>query len=207
MHVVIMQLKKILLVAAVAILFALYAFQERPQSIAVDSKTLAALQSSATAVPSSTPPPSPTPSATSSEPPPATSEASGGPAFSVTGQPTATEPPPTATSTIAPPPATATATRSGAYADGVYTGSQEDAHWGNVTVAVTISNGMLSVVQFLEYPNHRNRSVEINDYAIPELIQEAIQAQSAEVDLVSGATDTSRAYLKSLETALQQAQS
>lgn len=206
MHVVIAQLKKILLVAAVAILFALYAFQERPQSIAVDSRTLAALQSSAIAVPSSTPPPSPTPSAIPSEPPPAT-EASGRPAFSVTGQPAATEPPPTATSTIAPPTATATATQSGAYADGVYTGSQEDAHWGNVTVAVTISNGMLSDVQFLEYPNHRNRSVEINNYAIPELIQEAIQAQSAEVDLVSGATDTSRAYLKSLETALQQAQS
>jgi uncharacterized protein with FMN-binding domain len=202
---VIAHTKKILLVAAVAILFALYAFQERPQSIAVDPKALAAIQSrtpilqiaAPTLIPSSTPialvltatPPNP-------------------PTFAETSRSVATEPPDTATaaSTSEPPTMTPTELPGSAFIDGIYTGGQEDAHWGNVTVAVTISNGMLSDVQFLEYPNHRNRSVEINDYAIPELIQETIQAQSAEVDLVSGATDTSRAYLKSLETALQQAQ-
>jgi uncharacterized protein with FMN-binding domain len=48
--------------------------------------------------------------------------------------------------------------------------------------------------------------VEINGYAIPQLTTEAIQAQSAQVDVVSGATDTSYAFMQSLSDALTQAQ-
>jgi uncharacterized protein with FMN-binding domain len=58
----------------------------------------------------------------------------------------------------------------------------------------------------LQYPNERNRSVEINSYADPILVNEAIQAQSAKVDIVSGATDTSQAFIQSLSHALSQAQ-
>ncbi len=58
----------------------------------------------------------------------------------------------------------------------------------------------------MQHPNERNRSVEINSYADPILINEAIQAQSAQVDIVSGATDSSNAFIQSLSNALSQAQ-
>ena len=89
--------------------------------------------------------------------------------------------------------------------DGSYTGSQADAHWGTVQVLAVVSNGQLSDVQFTEYPNHRNRSQEINSQAMPILTQEAVQSQQAQVDVVSGATDTSEAFIQSLSSALSQA--
>ncbi len=200
------QLKKLLLVAAVVILFALYAVQERPQSIAVDSRSLAVLQSPQPSVRSSSP--TPAPSQTPTNLPSATSPVETEPAQAIARaneQATATLAPPTATATEIPAPPTATAIPSGRYVDGVYTGIEADARWGYVNVSVTVTNGELTDVAFLEYPNHRNRSQEINNYAIPELIQEAIQSQSAEVDIVSGATDTSFAFIQSLDAALQQA--
>lgn len=81
-----------------------------------------------------------------------------------------------------------------------------DAQWGNVQVQVVIQHGKMTSVSFLQYPNERNRSVEINGYADPQLTSEAIQAQSATVDSVSGATDSSEAFMQSLTDALSQAQ-
>ena len=52
------------------------------------------------------------------------------------------------------------------------------------------------------YPNHTDRSVFINQQALPILIQETIQAQSASVNMVSGATDTSEGYAQSLQSAI-----
>jgi uncharacterized protein with FMN-binding domain len=98
-----------------------------------------------------------------------------------------------------------TPTTTGAYKNGSYTGAEADAQWGLVQVKITIQNGKLTNVQFLEYPNHRDRSVEINNYAMPQLTSEAISAQSAQVDIVSGATDTSEAFIQSLGDALSQA--
>jgi uncharacterized protein with FMN-binding domain len=91
------------------------------------------------------------------------------------------------------------------YKDGAYTGSVADAQWGYIQVKVIIQKGAISDVQFLQYPNERERSVLINDYADPQLTSEAIQAQSAQVDLVTGATDTSEAFIQSLSDALAQA--
>ncbi len=91
------------------------------------------------------------------------------------------------------------------YKDGSYTGSIADAQWGNIQVKAIIQNGKITDVQFLQYPNERNRSIEINNYADPQLTQEAIQAQSAQVDIISGATDTSEAFIQSLSYALSQA--
>jgi uncharacterized protein with FMN-binding domain len=93
----------------------------------------------------------------------------------------------------------------GSFKDGSYTGGAADAQWGNVQVKITIQNGRLTNVQFLQYPNHRDRSVEINNYAMPQLTSEAIQAQSSQVDVISGATDTSEAFMQSLGDALSQA--
>jgi uncharacterized protein with FMN-binding domain len=93
----------------------------------------------------------------------------------------------------------------GQYADGSYTGNAIDAYYGIVQVKAVIQNGRLADVQFLQYPNDRSTSVEISSQAMPLLTQEAIQAQSAKVDGVSGATQTSLAFAQSLGSALVKA--
>lgn len=98
-----------------------------------------------------------------------------------------------------------TGSSGGNYKDGSYTGSVSDAQWGNIQVKAIIKDGKITDVQFLQYPNERERSVLINQYADPQLTSEAIQAQSANVDIVSGATDTSEAFMQSLSDALTQA--
>jgi uncharacterized protein with FMN-binding domain len=60
-------------------------------------------------------------------------------------------------------------------------------------------------VTILQVPNDRGRSTEINDYATPLLQREVLQAQCADVDVVSGATYTSYAYAQSLQAALDAA--
>ena len=91
------------------------------------------------------------------------------------------------------------------YKDGTYTGSSADAYYGNVQVAATISGGKLTDVKFLQYPNSHQTSVIINQQAIPYLKQEAIQSQSSNVQIISGATFTSQAFQQSLQSALSQA--
>lgn len=103
------------------------------------------------------------------------------------------------------PPPTPTPKPNGQFKDGTFTGSVGDAYYGNIQVATTIQNGMLTDVRFLQYPNDRNQSIRINEYAMPLLRQEAIQAQSSRVDIVSGATDSSQAFIESLANALAQA--
>lgn len=98
-----------------------------------------------------------------------------------------------------------TNTYSGKYKDGTYTGNVTDAFYGNIQVQVAVSGGKIADVTFLQYPNDRETSVMINEQAMPLLKQEAIQAQSAQVDGVSGATQTSIAFIKSLGSALQKA--
>lgn len=99
----------------------------------------------------------------------------------------------------------ATASPGTAYKDGTYTGSVADAQWGYVQAQAVIQGGQITNVKFLQYPHDRGRSIEINQIADPELVQEAIQAQSAQVDLISGATDSSVAFIESLTDALSQA--
>lgn len=100
-----------------------------------------------------------------------------------------------------------TGTSSQLYKDGIYTGTTEDAYYGNIQVQVTIVRGKITDVSFLQYPNDNNTSRFINTQAMPLLKSEAIQAQSGTVDIVSGASDSSQAFQRSLSTALQQAQS
>ncbi len=108
---------------------------------------------------------------------------------------------PTPGQAAAHPPAT-----QGQYKNGTYTGSTADAYYGNVQVQVTISGGRITAVNFLQYPSDRSTSVYINSQAMPYLQQEAIAAQSAQVDIVSGATYTSQGFQQSLASALAQAQ-
>jgi uncharacterized protein with FMN-binding domain len=91
---------------------------------------------------------------------------------------------------------------SGLYVNGSYTGDPFDAYYGTVQVKVIVMGGKIADVQFLQYPNSRSNSRMINSEAMPLLTQEAIQAQSAQVSGVSGATFTSDAFQQSLASAL-----
>jgi uncharacterized protein with FMN-binding domain len=88
------------------------------------------------------------------------------------------------------------------YSDGTFKGTSENAYYGRVQVAATIQNGQIVSINVLQYPNDRRTSRYINGQALPILTQEVVQAQSANVDMVSGATLTSNAYLRSLQSAL-----
>ena|ERR1051326_7582726 len=112
---------------------------------------------------------------------------------------------PTVSGSSGTPDPGSTPTSGALYKDGSYTGSVADAQWGNVQVQTVIQNGKIANVVFLQYPDDRSRSIEINSYADPQLVSEAIQAQSANVDIVTGATDTSDAFIQSLTDALSQA--
>ncbi|HEV8666708.1 MAG TPA: FMN-binding protein [Candidatus Paceibacterota bacterium] len=95
----------------------------------------------------------------------------------------------------------------GQYKDGTYTGKVADAFYGNLQVQATISDGKITDVTFLQQPNTPQESVEVNAKSSPKLKSEAIAAQSAKVDIVSGATQSSEAFQQSLASALSQAQS
>lgn len=91
------------------------------------------------------------------------------------------------------------------YNDGTFVGDAKDAFYGNIQVQTTITNGRITAIQFLQFPNDRNTSREINAQADPMLAQEAISAQSAQVDIISGATDSSLAFIQSMQSALDKA--
>lgn len=102
---------------------------------------------------------------------------------------------------------TPTPKRSSPYKDGTYIGDAADAFYGNIQVQVTIANGRLTNIRFLQYPNDRGTSVAINSQADPMLAQEAISRQNANVNIISGATDSSQAFIQSLQSALSKAKS
>lgn len=115
--------------------------------------------------------------------------------------------PPTSTSNASATSNGSTTNKSstGNYKDGSYTGSIADAYYGNVQVRATISGGKITDVRFLQYPNTHSTSVYINQQAMPYLQQEAIKAQNSNVNIISGATYTSQAFIQSLSNALSQA--
>jgi uncharacterized protein with FMN-binding domain len=88
--------------------------------------------------------------------------------------------------------------------------------WGNVQVTITVRkttatvNGKRKLTRRMTkltatYPTHTSRSVVINQQAIPILRSEALEAQSANIQLVSGATDVSQAFVQSLQSAISKA--
>ena len=85
------------------------------------------------------------------------------------------------------------------------TGDTAQTRWGPVQVQVTVAGGKITDVTAVQYPNGNGRDQEINSYALPVLAQEALAAQSANIDHVSGATVTSDGYVQSLQSAIDQA--
>jgi uncharacterized protein with FMN-binding domain len=111
--------------------------------------------------------------------------------------PDAGQPSPSATPSGSPSPSTAVA--------GSFTGQDVPNRFGDVQVQVIISNGRITDVKALQLPFDRAQSAYISQVAGPMLRTEALQAQSARIDIISGATYTSDSYAQSLETALQKA--
>ena len=93
------------------------------------------------------------------------------------------------------------------------TAAQAD-RWGNVQVTIVVRKTTTTVgtkktvarkitkVTVPVYPNHTDRSVYINQQALPYLVQETLKAQSSKIYAVSGATDTSYAFAQSLQAAI-----
>jgi uncharacterized protein with FMN-binding domain len=84
-------------------------------------------------------------------------------------------------------------------------GSITDTMYGPVQVQVTVRGNRIVKAHAIDYPQGGGRDQEINSQAVPQLDQETLQAQSAQIDTVSGATYTSDGYRRSLQSALDAA--
>jgi len=98
-----------------------------------------------------------------------------------------------------------TGSAGGAAKDGTFTGQTAQTPFGPMQVAAVISGGKITDVKVLQETNQGGRSVQISNQADPMLRSEVLQAQSANVSMIGGATYTSMGYLQSLQSALDQA--
>lgn len=96
-------------------------------------------------------------------------------------------------------------TTTGGYANGTYTGSTASNRFDEIKVAVTISGGKIASIMTPTLYGDSGRSIQINNYAVPQLTKQALAAQSSQIDGVSGASYTTEAYSSSLQSALDQA--
>ncbi len=108
-------------------------------------------------------------------------------------------PAPTATATPTPKPTTS------GLKSGSFTGQTSANPYGNVQVQVVISGGKITDIKTIQYPNGHQQSVFINSQAIPLLREEVLQAQSAQINIIGGATFTSQGYAQSVQSALDAA--
>lgn len=108
------------------------------------------------------------------------------------------------TPTPTPTPSTDSGSKSSS-SDGTYTGDAVQTRFGPVQVEITVAGGKITKSVVTQVPWNDHRDQEINGYAVPILNDEAVQAQSADIDMVSGATYTSEGYLQSLQSAIDQA--
>ncbi|MDB5188163.1 MAG: FMN-binding protein [Candidatus Kaiserbacteria bacterium] len=116
-----------------------------------------------------------------------------------------TQPQGTSTTGSTPPTPTPTPKPVSIYKDGSFTGDNVDAVYGPMQVTAVISGGKLTAVTILKKPTGRGETDQINGAALPTLVQESITAQSANVDGVSGATQSSDGFKSSLTSALVKA--
>lgn len=90
--------------------------------------------------------------------------------------------------------------------DGTYTGELISTNRGDVQVQMTVSSGKIASLDVIEYPQDNPNSQSINENALPIYTQAALEAQSASIDLVSGASETYKGFTGSLQDAINQAQ-
>jgi uncharacterized protein with FMN-binding domain len=84
-------------------------------------------------------------------------------------------------------------------------GAPVDTRYGPVQVQIKVSGNRIVSSDAIVYPTRERRDQEINNRAVPQLNDETLQAQSATIDTVSGATYTSDGYRESLQSALDAA--
>lgn len=109
------------------------------------------------------------------------------------------------TSTLSDNTSSSSSSSSGTYKDGTYTGDTENTIYGTVQIAAVISGGKITDIKFLQMPGPEGHSKEVTAFAEDPLKQSTLNHQSANIDFVSGATQTSEAYEQSLQAALDQA--
>jgi uncharacterized protein with FMN-binding domain len=88
---------------------------------------------------------------------------------------------------------------------GTFKGETSQTRWGPVQVQVTLTDGKITDVTTLQYPNGDRKSLNISNQVIPWLQDEVLQIQSAQINGISGATYTSGGFKASLASALQKA--
>lgn len=127
--------------------------------------------------------------------------------WQVGGQTATTASPPTSTSDTSGSGASGTSgsTASGSTASGTFLGAVAQTRYGPVQVRIVVSDGTITDVTAPQLTDADGRSVAISAQAAPVLRQEALQAQSAQIQAVSGATFTSEGYTTSLQSAIDQA--
>lgn len=84
-------------------------------------------------------------------------------------------------------------------------GDTVQTRYGPVQLRITLTGGKITAVTAVQLPDDNPRDQEIDSFAVPQLTQEALAAQSAKIDTVSGATYTSEGYIQSLQSALDKA--
>lgn len=122
--------------------------------------------------------------------------------------PTAERPVQAAPTPVTSPRATTTPSASAAtpgFSDGTFTGAAVNTRYGPVQVQITVTGGKIVDAQAVAYPTDNSKDRQINERAVPQLVSETLDAQSADIHLVSGATYTSQGYLGSLQSAIDQA--
>jgi uncharacterized protein with FMN-binding domain len=86
----------------------------------------------------------------------------------------------------------------------VVTGAAAPNRYGTVQVRVTARDGKILDITPIQLPQGDSRSAQISTTAGPQLAQQALAAQSAHIDGVSGASYTSASYEQSLQSAIDQ---
>ena len=93
----------------------------------------------------------------------------------------------------------------GSTATRTITGAVETTMYGPMQVKVTLDGTKITNVAVVQETNDGQESQQIDSFSIPKLTAETLAAQSARIDTVSGATQTSTGYIGSLQSALDQA--
>jgi uncharacterized protein with FMN-binding domain len=86
-----------------------------------------------------------------------------------------------------------------------YTGAVSNTQYGPMQVQITVSGKKITKITVVQETNVGGLSSSIDANAIPQLTSEALSAQSAHINAVSGASYTSAGYAASLQSAIDQA--
>jgi uncharacterized protein with FMN-binding domain len=147
-----------------------------------------------------TPPPSSLNTAAAPPPSSSSSISVATPSTTPSGAPPSGGSTPAPTTTPSSSPAAATGLKNGSFTGQTFTN-----FYGPVQVQLVIVGGKITDVKVVQSPSDNPQSAYIASVALPYLRQEVLQAQSANINAVSGATFDSQAYVQSVQSALDSA--